>query len=78
VLEVRRALPGLPLVGCGGVRRGVDVVEFLLAGAQAVALGTVHFADPRAGRGIARDLRRYGRRHEVDRVADLVGAWRPW
>ena len=78
VLEVRRALPGLPLVGCGGVRRGADVVEFLLAGAQAVALGTVHFADPRAGRGIARELRRYGRRHRVERVAELVGAWRPW
>jgi dihydroorotate dehydrogenase (NAD+) catalytic subunit len=78
VLEVRRALPDLPVVGCGGVRRGADVVEFLLAGAQAVALGTVHFADPRAGRGIVRDLRRYGRRHQVDRLADLVGAWQPW
>lgn len=78
VLEVRRALPGLPLVGCGGVRRGRDVVEFLLAGAQAVALGTVHFADPRAGKGIARDLHRYGRRHNLERVAELVGAWRPW
>jgi len=78
VLEVRRALPDFPLVGCGGVRRGADVVEFLLAGAQAVGLGTVHFADPRAGRGIRRDLLRYGRRHKVDRVSDLVGAWRPW
>ncbi len=78
VLEVRRALPDLPVVGCGGVRRGADVVEFLLAGAQAVALGTIHFADPRAGRGVVRDLHRYGRRHRVDRVADLVGAWEPW
>ena len=78
VLEVRRALPGIPIVGCGGVRRGADVVEFLLAGAQAVALGTIHFADPRAGRRIARDLQRYGRRHGVDRVADLVGAWEAW
>lgn len=78
VLEVRRALPDLPVVGCGGVRRGADVVEFLLAGAQAVALGTVHFADSRAGRGITRDLQRYGRRHGVDRVGDLVGAWEAW
>lgn len=78
VLEVRRALPTLPMVGCGGVRRGADVVEFLLAGAQAVALGTIHFADLRAGRGITRDLRRYGRRHGVDRAADLVGAWEAW
>jgi len=78
VLEVRRALPGLPIVGCGGVRNGADVVEFLLAGAQAVALGTIHFADPRAGRGIVRDLHCYGRRHRVARVADLIGAWEPW
>jgi len=78
VLEVRRALPDLPLVGGGGVRSGADVVEFLLAGAQAVAVGTAHFADTRAGRRMVRDLHRYGRRHRVDRVTELVGAWRPW
>jgi dihydroorotate dehydrogenase (NAD+) catalytic subunit len=78
VLEVRRALPELPIVGCGGVRTGADVVEFLLAGAQAVALGTIHFADPRAGKGIVRDLHRYGRRHRVARVTELIGAWEPW
>ncbi len=78
VIEVRRALPGLPIVGCGGARRGADVVEFLLAGAQAVALGTVHFAETRAGKRVVTELRRYGRRHRVDRVADLVGAWHPW
>jgi len=78
VLEVRRALPDLPLVGCGGARSAADVIEFLLAGAQAVALGTVHFAAPRVGRRIGRDLQRYGRRHGVARVADLVGGWEPW
>jgi dihydroorotate dehydrogenase (NAD+) catalytic subunit len=78
VLEVRRALPGVPVVGCGGVRTAGDVVEFLLAGAQAVALGTVHFAAPRAGKKIVRDLHRYGRRHGVARVSELVGGWEPW
>jgi len=78
VIEVRRALPGLPIVGCGGVRGGADVVEFLLAGAQAVALGTVHFAETRAAGRVIRELHRYGRRHRVDRVADLIGAWIPW
>jgi dihydroorotate dehydrogenase (NAD+) catalytic subunit len=78
VLEVRRAHPALPVVGCGGVRHGADVVEFLLAGAQAVAAGTVHFAETRAGRRVSRELQRYGRRHRVERVADLVGAWEPW
>lgn len=78
VIEVRRALPDLPIVGCGGVRRGADVVEFLLAGAQAVALGTVHFAETRAAARITRELHRYGRRHGVERVVDLIGAWEPW
>jgi dihydroorotate dehydrogenase (NAD+) catalytic subunit len=78
VIEVRRALPELPIVGCGGVRRGEDVAEFLLAGANAVACGTVHFAEPRAGRRILRQLVSYGRKHGVERVADLVGAMEPW
>lgn len=75
VIEVRRAFPELPIVGCGGVRRGADVVEFLLAGAQAVGLGTVHFAETRAGRRIDGELRRYARRHGVKHIEDLVGAW---
>lgn len=78
VIEVRRALPGLPIVGCGGVRDGADVVEYLLAGAQAVGLGTAHFAGTRVARRIVGQLQRYGRRHGVDRVTDLIGAWRPW
>ena len=41
VLEVRAAFPSAPIVGCGGVRTGGDVVEFLLAGASAVAIGTL-------------------------------------
>jgi dihydroorotate dehydrogenase (NAD+) catalytic subunit len=78
VIEVRRALPGLPIVGCGGVRGGADVVEFLLAGAQAVGLGTRHFTETRAARRIVGELQRYGRKHGVERVTDLIGAWRPW
>jgi dihydroorotate dehydrogenase (NAD+) catalytic subunit len=78
VIEIRRRHPSLPIVGCGGVRRGRDVVEFLLAGADAVGIGTVHFAEPRAGRRIVAELRRFGRRHRVGAVAELVGAMEPW
>ncbi len=78
VWEVTRALPGLPVVGCGGVTNGTDVVEYLLAGASAVALGTVHFAEPRAGRRIRRELERWCRRHHVTAVAELTGGARPW
>ena len=73
VIEVHRALPDLPIVGCGGVVSGADVVEYLLAGASAVGLGTVHFAEPRAGRRILREVDRLCRRLGVARVEDLVG-----
>jgi dihydroorotate dehydrogenase (NAD+) catalytic subunit len=49
VIEVRRAFPEAAIVGCGGVVGGRDIVEFLMAGANAVAAGTIHFAEPRAG-----------------------------
>ncbi len=78
VWEVHRALPDLPIVGCGGVRTGPDVVEYLMAGASAVALGTVHFAEPKAGRRILGELLAWCEAHDVDRVADLTGAAEPW
>ena len=73
VIEVHRALPDLPIIGCGGVASGADVVEYLLAGASAVGLGTVHFAEPRAGRRILAELERLCRRWGVPRVEDLIG-----
>jgi dihydroorotate dehydrogenase (NAD+) catalytic subunit len=74
VLEVRRGLPGLPIVGGGGVRKGEDVVEYLMAGASAVAIGTAHFASPRVGGRVRRQLASWCRKHGVNRVADLTGA----
>lgn len=73
VLEVHEALPDLPIIGCGGVSHGDHVVEYLLAGASAVALGTVHFAEPRAGRRILKELKAFCRRAGISSVSDLVG-----
>lgn len=73
VIEVHRALPELPIVGCGGVASGTDVIEYLLAGASAVGLGTVHFAEPRAGRRILHEVERLCRRLGVNRIEELVG-----
>ncbi|MGQ0847795.1 MAG: dihydroorotate dehydrogenase [Actinomycetota bacterium] len=78
VIEVSRSLPDLPIVGCGGVSTGRDVVEYLLAGARAVAAGTVHLAEPRAGRRIIEELRRWMLRHRVETVAELIGAVEEW
>ncbi len=78
VLEIRAAFPQAPIVGCGGVRTGEDVVEFLLAGASAVGIGTAHFERPRIGRAILRGLSAYCSSHGVERVSELVGKVELW
>jgi len=78
VYEVANAIPGAPIVGCGGIVSGRDVVEYLLAGASAVGLGTVHFSEPRAGARILRELRSEMRRLGVTELRELIGAVRPW
>lgn len=78
VWEVSQAHPDLPIVGCGGVRSGSDLVEFLLAGASAVAVGTAHFAEPRVGARIIKELEKYMAKHDVASVGDLIGAVERW
>ena len=73
VIDVHRAMPDLPIVGLGGVTTGRDVIEYVLAGATAVGIGTVHFAEPRAARRILRETRRLLRRLGVPRLIDLRG-----
>jgi dihydroorotate dehydrogenase (NAD+) catalytic subunit len=74
VHDVAAARPGLPIVGVGGVATAEDAAELLVVGASAVQVGTATFADPRAPATVLADLRRWCRRHDVPRVADLVGA----
>jgi dihydroorotate dehydrogenase (NAD+) catalytic subunit len=78
VWEVAQAMPELPIVGCGGVRSGADAIEYLLAGASAVAVGTEHFATPRIGRRIVADMGRFMKSEGVSTVAELVGGAVPW
>ena len=74
VYDVHEAAPDLPVVGVGGTASGTDVVEFLLAGACAVEVGTATFADPRAPRRILKELTKWCYRHGVADVAELIGA----
>jgi dihydroorotate dehydrogenase (NAD+) catalytic subunit len=64
---------GIPVVGMGGIVRAEDAVEFMMAGAVAVEVGTASFADPRAVESIANGLRRWCGSHEVARVSQLTG-----
>ena len=66
----------VPIIGAGGVRTGEDVVQYLLAGASLVQIGTASFADPRAASRVLSELKRYCARHGVRDIAELVGAAR--
>jgi dihydroorotate dehydrogenase (NAD+) catalytic subunit len=71
VHEVASALPGVAIIGVGGVTTGAEAGELLAAGANAVQVGTASFADPRASIRVLRDLVRWSERNRIPRVADI-------
>jgi dihydroorotate dehydrogenase (NAD+) catalytic subunit len=73
VWKVRQSVD-VPIIGVGGIRSGDDAVQYLLAGASLVQIGTASFGDPRAAERVLNELRRYGRRYHIDHVRDLIGA----
>ena len=73
VWQVHNAV-SVPIVGMGGIVSGEDAVEFMLAGATAVAVGAANFADPLASLHVLQGIRDYCEEHGVDDVNDLVGA----
>jgi dihydroorotate dehydrogenase (NAD+) catalytic subunit len=73
VYEAARAVEA-PILGMGGIVTPEDAVEFLLAGATAVQVGTASYADPRATERLAHGLESWCRSHGVERVSRLRGA----
>ena len=73
VWEAAKAVK-IPVLGMGGIVSAEDAVEFLLAGATAVQVGTANYADPRAVERIAKGLEHWCVRHHVEKVKDLSGA----
>jgi dihydroorotate dehydrogenase (NAD+) catalytic subunit len=73
VFDVHRALPAVPVVGVGGIARGVDAAEMMLAGATAVQVGTATFADPRAPGRVLDELQAWARRQGVARLENTIG-----
>jgi dihydroorotate dehydrogenase (NAD+) catalytic subunit len=73
VYETAKAVT-IPIVGMGGIVTAEDAVEFLLAGATAIEVGTASFADPRAVERLAKGLESWCRAHGVEKVSTLTGA----
>lgn len=78
VWQVAQSLPGVPIVGTGGIARAEDAAEFLLVGATAVAVGTANFINPRACVEVADGLAGYLREVGVPTVGELAGTFTRW
>jgi len=73
VYEAAKAVK-IPILGLGGIVTAEDAVEFLLAGATAVQVGTASYADPRAVERIAKGLEQWCAKNDVEKVSSLTGA----
>jgi dihydroorotate dehydrogenase (NAD+) catalytic subunit len=74
VWQVHRALPDVPLIGMGGIQTATDAIEFLLAGATAIAVGTATFVNPTAATDVVSGLERYLEDNGISDVNELIGA----
>jgi len=78
VYEVARSLPDLPIVGSGGVLTGTDVIEYAVAGASAVEMGSVLMAEPNAGVRIEREVSSVLEYLGVSTLSEIVGSVSEW
>ena len=73
VFQVYRSGIPLPIVGIGGISNGNDAIEYILAGATAVGVGTANFADPFACPNIIKGIEEYMKKHGVEDINELRG-----
>ena len=76
VYQIHRAKLGIPICGIGGIQTGIDAVEFFLAGASTVQVGTQNFIDPASAERIVREVEEFCRQNGVTDLGELVGALR--
>ena len=77
VWQVANAV-NIPIIGMGGIQDGDDAVEFMLAGASLVSVGTQNFVDPYAAVKTANGIEEYMTKHGIEDVNELIGAVKPW
>lgn len=77
VWQVKNAV-NIPIIGMGGISNGDDAVEFMLAGASLVAVGTGNFADPYCAVKTRYGIEEYMRKNNIDDINEIIGGVKPW
>ena len=72
VHEVSKAVD-IPVIGLGGIVSGIDAIEFMMAGASAVQIGTVNFTNPMAGKEIIEQMEGFCREQGINNINEIVG-----
>jgi dihydroorotate dehydrogenase (NAD+) catalytic subunit len=72
VFRVHQAVK-IPVIGIGGIMTPADALEFMIAGASAIQVGTGNFVDPRTPVRVVEGLTDYCRRHQIKRLRGIVG-----
>jgi dihydroorotate dehydrogenase (NAD+) catalytic subunit len=73
VWKVSRAVQ-VPLIGVGGISKGTDAIQYMMAGASLVAMGTAALRDPRAPDRVISEMREWCERHKVQSISEIVGS----
>ncbi len=73
VFDVRSALPQIPIIGVGGIATYKHALEFMMAGADAIQIGTANFANPRVSKKVIKGLHRWCERNAVKEIGSIVG-----
>jgi dihydroorotate dehydrogenase (NAD+) catalytic subunit len=72
VWQVAQAVK-LPVIGIGGIMTARDALEFFIAGASAIEIGTANFVNPRATMDVLEGIEAYMKQNNIDRLSDIVG-----
>jgi dihydroorotate dehydrogenase (NAD+) catalytic subunit len=64
----------VPIVGCGGISSAEDALEFIMAGASAVEVGTIQFVNPRALIDVLEGIERFMQKEGVTELSEMIGA----
>ena len=73
VYEMRQKLGDFPIIGVGGISKPEHVIEFIAAGANAIQIGTAHFADPRASKKVLKGLGKWCNKNKIKNISMLIG-----